>query len=83
MTLVQQSGDLELMNILQGVPNQNIFSSQNSFNVTVLIPQQISVQQLTNPQELTMVKNKTHPFCVPYSRFSSIFVDIFYVIQFI
>lgn len=82
MTLVQQSGDLELMNILQGVPNQNIFTPQNSFNVTVLIPQQISVQQLTNPQELTMVKNKIHPFCVLYSWFSSIFVDIFYVIQF-
>lgn len=83
MTLVQQSGDLELMNILQGVPNQNIFTPQNSFNVTVLIPQQISVQQLTNPQELTMVKNQIQPFCVLYSRFYSIFVDIFYVIQFI
>lgn len=56
MTLVQQSGDLELMNILQAIPNQNIFNPQNTFNITVLIPQQISVQQLTNPQELTMVE---------------------------
>ena len=56
-TLVQQSGDLELMNILQGVPNQNIFNPQNLLNVTILIPQQASVQQLTNPQELAMVNN--------------------------
>jgi hypothetical protein len=56
MTLVQQSGDLELISLLQGSANQNIYNSQNLFNITVLIPQQSSIQQLGNAQELSMVK---------------------------
>jgi hypothetical protein len=57
MTLVQQSGDLELINILQGTPNQNIYNPQNLFNITVLIPQQMSIQQLGTSQELALVNN--------------------------
>ncbi len=57
MTLVQQSGDLELINILQGTPNQNIYNPQNFFNITVLIPQQMSIQQLGTSQELGLVNN--------------------------
>lgn len=55
INLVQQSGDLELINILQGMNNPNGFNSQPMFNVTVLIPQQISIQQLGNSQELGLV----------------------------
>ena len=62
MNLVQQSGDLELMNLLQGTPNQNIFNPQNVFNVTVLIPHQMVIQQLGTSQELSMV-NKKNVFC--------------------
>ncbi|CAF3799049.1 unnamed protein product [Rotaria sp. Silwood1] len=54
INLVQQSGDLELMNILQGAPNMNIYNPQNLFNITVLIPQQIAIQQLGNARELSM-----------------------------
>ena len=57
MTLVQQSGDLELINLLQGALHMNAYNSQNLFNVTVLIPQQISIQQLGNPAELSTVSN--------------------------
>jgi hypothetical protein len=56
MTLIQQSGDLELIGLLQGSTNQNIYNSQNLFNITVLIPQQSSIQQLGTAQELSMVK---------------------------
>lgn len=52
------------MNILQAIPNQNIFNPQNSFNVTVLIPQQSSIQHVTNPQELAMVNNEIQSFDV-------------------
>ncbi len=55
MTLIQQAGDLELISILQGTSTQNIYNPQNLFNITVLIPQQMSIQQLGNPLELSMV----------------------------
>ncbi|CAF4181530.1 unnamed protein product [Rotaria sp. Silwood2] len=54
INLVQQSGDLELMNLLQGTPNMNIYNPQNVFNITVLIPQQMSIQQFGNLRELSM-----------------------------
>ncbi|CAF3466569.1 unnamed protein product [Rotaria socialis] len=54
MNLVQQSGDPELMSILQGTTNMNMFNPQGSLNITILIPQQISIQQLGNSQELSM-----------------------------
>lgn len=57
MNLVQQSGDIELMNVLQGIPNMNMYNPQNVFNVTVLIPQPMSIQQLGNAQDLSIVKN--------------------------
>jgi hypothetical protein len=57
MTLIQQSGDLELINLLQGATNMNVYNPQNFFNVTVLIPQQMSIQQLGNPIELSTVRN--------------------------
>jgi hypothetical protein len=57
MTLVQQSGDLELINLLQGATNVNVYNPQNSINVTVLIPQQMSIQQLGNPLELSTVSD--------------------------
>ncbi|UJR14861.1 hypothetical protein I4U23_001846 [Adineta vaga] len=59
MALIQQSGDTELVNLLQGNTaglgntGPNIFNPQNLLNVTVLIPQQISVQQLGNSQDLS------------------------------
>jgi len=55
MNLIQQSGDLELINILQGPSSQNMYNAQNALNITVLIPQQSSIQQLGNSQELSMV----------------------------
>jgi hypothetical protein len=61
MALIQQSGDTELVNLLQGSTaglgntGPNIFNPQNLLNITVLIPQQISVQQLGNSQELSKV----------------------------
>ena len=55
MNLVQQSGDLELINILQGITNPNVFNSQPMFNITVLVPQQVSIQQLGNSQDLSLV----------------------------
>jgi hypothetical protein len=57
MSLVQQSGDLELINILQGTSN-NMYNSQNLFNITVLIPQQTSIQPLATGPELSMVNRK-------------------------
>jgi hypothetical protein len=57
MTLIQQSGDLELINLLQGATNMNVYNPQNFFNVTVLIPQQMSIQQLGNQLELSTVSN--------------------------
>ncbi|CAF1492495.1 unnamed protein product, partial [Adineta steineri] len=53
MNLVQQTGDLELINLLQGTMNQN-FNSQNAPNITVLIPQQMSIQQIGSAQELSL-----------------------------
>jgi len=55
MNLVQQSGDFELMGILQGLENANTFNPHNLFNITVLIPQQPFIQQLGVSQELSMV----------------------------
>jgi hypothetical protein len=61
MALIQQSGDTELVNLLQGSTaglgntGPNIFNPQNLLNITVLIPQQMSVQQLGNSQELSTV----------------------------
>jgi hypothetical protein len=57
INLIQQSGDLELLNVLHGMKNPHMYNTQNSFNITVLIPQQISVQQLGNSQELSLVNN--------------------------
>ncbi|CAF1215108.1 unnamed protein product, partial [Didymodactylos carnosus] len=58
MALVQQSGDTELLNLLQGSTvglgnNPNYFNPFNQLNITVLIPQQMSVSQLGNSQELS------------------------------
>ncbi|CAF0817027.1 unnamed protein product [Adineta steineri] len=59
MALIQQSGDTELVNILQGSTSglgntgPSIYNPQNLLNITVLIPQQIHVQQLGNSQELS------------------------------
>ena len=59
MTLVQRSGDLELIHLLQGGLNQNIYYPQNLPNITVFIPQQMSIQQMGNLQELSTVnKNR-------------------------
>ena len=59
MNLVQQSGDFELIKLLQGATDPNMYNSQNSFNITVLIPRQMSMQQLGNAPELSMVdKNR-------------------------
>lgn len=55
MNLVQQSGDLELINILQGVTNPNVFNSQPLYNITVLVPQQNSIRQLGSSQDLSIV----------------------------
>jgi hypothetical protein len=61
MSLIQQSGDTELVNLLQGSTaglgntGPNIYNPQNLLTITVLIPQQISVQQLGNSQELSKV----------------------------
>jgi hypothetical protein len=61
MSLIQQSGDTELVNILQGSTaglgntGPNIFNPQNLLNITVLIPQRISVQQLGSSDELSRV----------------------------
>ena len=61
MALIQQSGDTELVNLLQGNTaglgntGPNVYNPQNLLNITVLIPQQISVQQLGNSQELSKV----------------------------
>ncbi len=63
MNLVQQTGDLELINLLQGTSNQNIYNQQNLFNITVLIPQQTTIQQLGSSQELSMVNNHRKRIC--------------------
>ena len=61
MSLIQQSGDTELVNLLQGNTaglgntGPNIFNPQNILNITVLIPQQMSVLQLGNSQDLSRV----------------------------
>ena len=61
MSLVQQSGDAELVNILQGSTaglgntGPNIFNPQNLLNITVLIPQQITGQQMGSSQDLSRV----------------------------
>ena len=63
MSLIQQSGDTELVNLLQGSTaglgntGPNVFNPQNILNITVLIPQQISVQQLGNSQDLSKVSS--------------------------
>ncbi|CAF4476724.1 unnamed protein product, partial [Rotaria sp. Silwood2] len=60
MALVQQSGDTELVNLLQGNTaglgntGPNALNPENLLTITVLIPQQISVQQLGNSQDLSM-----------------------------
>lgn len=61
MSLIQQSGDAELVNILQGNTaglgntGPNIFNPQNSLSITVLIPQQITGQQMGSSQDLSRV----------------------------
>ena len=55
MNLVQQSGDFELINLLRGTRTSNVYYPQNLFNITVLIPEQMSIQQLGNSRELNMV----------------------------
>ncbi|CAF1122677.1 unnamed protein product [Rotaria sordida] len=60
MALIQQSGDTELVNLLQGNTaglgntGPNIFNPENLLKITVLIPQQVSVLQLGNSQDLSM-----------------------------
>lgn len=62
MSLIQQSGDAELVNILQGSTaglgntGPNIFNPQNLLNITVLIPQQITGQQMGGSQDLSRVR---------------------------
>lgn len=64
MSLIQQSGDTDLVNILQGSTaglgntGPNVFNPQNILNITVLIPQRISVQQLGNSEELSRVSQR-------------------------
>lgn len=59
MNLVQQSGDIELLGLLHSSSNQNVFNPQNLPNITILIPQPMSIQQLGSGQELSTVnKNK-------------------------
>ncbi|CAF0830929.1 unnamed protein product [Didymodactylos carnosus] len=58
MALVQQSGDTELMNLLQGSPaglgnTPTSFNPYNQLNITILIPQQMSISQLGKSQELS------------------------------
>jgi len=61
MALIQQSGDTELVNLLQGSTaglgntGPNVYNPQNILNITVLIPQQISVQQLGDSEGLSRV----------------------------
>lgn len=61
MNLIQQSGDTDLVNILQGSTagmgnaGPNIFNPQNLLNITVLIPQQITGQQMGSSQDLSRV----------------------------
>lgn len=61
MSLIQQSGDAELVNILQGNTaglgntGPNIFNPQNLLSITVLIPQQITGQQMGSSQDLSRV----------------------------
>ena len=61
MALIKQSGDTELVNILQGNTaglgnmGPNIYDPDNILRVTVLIPQQISVEQLGNSEALSQV----------------------------
>ena len=50
------------MNLLQGTSNQNMFNPQNSLNITVLIPQQMLIQQLGSGQELSMVNRREREF---------------------
>ncbi|CAF4797579.1 unnamed protein product [Rotaria sp. Silwood1] len=60
MALIQQSGDTELVNLLQGNTaglgntGPNMLNPQNLLTITVLIPQQIAVKQLGNSQDLSM-----------------------------
>lgn len=62
MNLIQQSGDTDLVNILQGSTagmgntGPNIFNPQNLLNITVLIPQQITGQQMGSSQDLGRVR---------------------------
>ncbi|CAM2714920.1 unnamed protein product [Rotaria socialis] len=59
MALIQQSGDTELVNLLQGNTaglgntGPTIFNPDNTIKITVLIPQRIAVQQLGNSEELS------------------------------
>jgi hypothetical protein len=61
MSLIEQSGDTELVNLLQGSTaglgstGPSVYNPQNLLTITVLIPQQISVQQLGNSEELSKV----------------------------
>ena len=61
MALIKQSGDAELVNLLQGSTaglgntGPNIYNPENLLKITVLIPQQISVQQLGNSEALSQV----------------------------
>lgn len=62
MQLIKQSGDAELVNILKGSTaglgntGPNIYNPENTLRVTVLIPQQISVEQLGNSEALSQVR---------------------------
>lgn len=61
MALIKQSGDAELVNLLKGstaglgMGGPSIDNPQNLLFITVLIPQQIAVQQLGNSQDLSRV----------------------------
>lgn len=61
MALIKQSGDSELVNLLEGntaglgFTGPNMFNPDNLLKITVLIPQQISVKQLGNSEDLSRV----------------------------
>ena len=62
MALIKQSGDTQLVNMLKGstvglgTSGPTINNPDNTLLITVLIPQQISVEQLGNSQDLSRVR---------------------------
>ena len=65
MALIKQSGDTELVNLLQGSTaglgntGPNFYNPENLLRITVLIPQQVSVEQLGNSEALSQVSSNS------------------------